>query len=778
MLNLIKPTIDGTSGRTVDSAVRAEQVRMLYRQLPLALSGSIAVILVVSGVLWDAIEHTFILLWAGMFLLLSCVRLLGLILYRRSDSDRRNYLFWGRMNHLGTTFAGLVTGAIAIFPAINGQYQELGFLAVVFMGLCATSLATNGSSFIAVLAYIVPLLLPTGLWLLLNATLMNMQALGALLLFFIAIFTLTAKRLNRSLLDSLRLRFRNNALYKDMMNANHRARETASQLQVQMAQREQAERHLSAYAKRLQRANAALQREIAERENNEQQLTQQALSILESEARMRAVFENAFDAIITFSAEGIIDSCNDAAQSMFGYGATSFTGQHIGSLLAGYDDIVATRQLVELEGVRADGSRFPVAFSVDEMQLSSDGQYVCVVRDETSTREAKQALIQAKESAEAANKAKSEFLSSMSHELRTPLNAILGFTQLMQSDPDDPLTENHRESVDQISRAGWHLLRLINDILDLAKIESGRMETSVENVSLQDVIQESISLVLPHAEQKNIEVIDHSYTADIVLRADYTRLKQILLNLLSNSIKYNRQDGKVIIQPPTIQTGHCRLIIEDTGMGLTKEQMAVIFSPFTRVAGNKEEIEGTGIGLTITQRLVEMMGGKIGVDSEVGKGSRFWIELPLAASTQVTAAAAHGGRAGWDIERPQGMFRVLYVEDNPANLKLVQSIIARQRPNIELITATNGEDGLEQALESDFDLFMFDISLPGMSGIELLEALQQSADTRRVPAIALSANAMPKDIENGLAAGFACYLTKPIDVAQLLSTLDTLLTPV
>jgi CheY-like chemotaxis protein len=252
----------------------------------------------------------------------------------------------------------------------------------------------------------------------------------------------------------------------------------------------------------------------------------------------------------------------------------------------------------------------------------------------------------------------------------------------------------------------------------------------------------------------------------------------VILNLLSNGIKYNRQNGQLIIHPPICETNRCRLVIEDTGSGLTNEQIAVIFSPFTRVAGNKDEIEGTGIGLTITQRFVEMMDGEIGVDSEQGKGSRFWIELPMAASMSQPSTSIDKENAGWDIERPQGAFRVLYVEDNPANLKLVQSIIKRQRPNIELVSADNGEEGLEKALSSDFDLFMLDISLPGMSGFELLEALQLSEETRRVPAIALSANAMPKDIDKGLRAGFASYLTKPIDIPQLLSTLDTLVTPV
>lgn len=775
MLNLLRrPNSDALE--PIQEAVRAEQIRLQYQQLPVALAGSFVIILLVAAVLWGAVPSSYLLGWGLIFTLLTGVRALAYRIYLRTEEEDRDYARWGRWNLIGTGLAGAVAGGAGLFPALTGHHQELSFLVIIYAGLSATALSTNGSRLVTVLIYVWPLILPTSLALLSQGRGIPL-ALGAVMLLFAVALSLTATRYSQTLGDALRLRFRNNALYRKVVRTSRQARESTQELQEQMDHRESAERHLSAYAKRLQRTNEALQREVEERERNEQQVTHQALEILESEARIRAVFQNAFDAIITFNETGVIDSCNSATQTLFGYLEADLVGMSVSDLIPDYGGADTLRQVVEGEGVRVDGTGFPLAYSVDQMRVTGRTQFVCVVRDETQARETRQALVRAKDAAEAANRAKSEFLSSMSHELRTPLNAILGFTQLLQTDPMDPLSEGQNESVDQIGTAGWHLLRLINDVLDLAKIESGNMDTLEENVALQDVIQECLTLIQPNAEQKQIRLIDEYGNANVILRADYTRVKQVLLNLLSNAIKYNWEGGSVTVGAPEFHQGRCRLYVSDTGNGLSEKQIQVIFAPFSRVAENKEEIEGTGIGLTITRRLLDMMGGGIGVESRPGEGSCFWIELPLANSAltrEVVSPAAQPNADGPALD-PLRSYRVLYVEDNLANLKVVQSIIRRRRPNIELVSVQDGEAALEQALSSVFDLYLLDLLLPGISGFEILAALRQSIETRGVPAIAISANAMPEDREKGLAAGFARYLTKPIDMNDLLESVDEVL---
>jgi PAS domain S-box-containing protein len=762
---------DGATEESVNRAVSVELVRLLYRQSPLALSSSLLIVWILAVVLWRH-PREYLFTWVLLFTLVVAARTLVLVFYRRSSTVQDHAALWGRLHLAGSFLTGLVAGSAAFFPTLPGGLLEMSFLVITYIGLSAGALPTNGASLGAVAAYILPLLLPAGLRLVLQGGELPL-AMGLLVLLFLAVMVITAASHNRTLVNALRLGFLNTALYRDMALANEKSGEVAQQLQREADQREQVERHLSAYAKRLQQANAALQREVAERERNEQQLTQQALSILESEVRMRAIFQNAFDAIITFDDQGLIDSANPAACNLFLYSESDLLGRNIRELLPGSDDAFATRELMEQEGRRADGTRFPLAFGLERMSEGRDMQFVCILRDQTIAAEARDALVAAKEAAETANRAKSEFLSSMSHELRTPLNAIIGFAQLLESDPAEPLSEGQAESVEQIGQAGWHLLQLINDVLDLAKIEAGRMETTLSNVLVGDLVQECLGLVQVNAEQKGIQLQDDTGGSEVVLLADYVRVKQVLLNLLSNAIKYNRPAGRVRLLAPEVSDGHCRLAVQDTGSGLTPRQTETIFAPFSRVAENRAEVEGTGIGLTITRRLLEMMGGSIGVESTPGEGSVFWFELPVADASASPLPAAGDGEAAASMVAPAGSFRVLYVEDNAANLKLVQSVIRQHRPNIEIISASDGEEGLELALSEKPDLILLDISLPGLSGLEILKALRMSQDTCDIPTLALSANAMPDDVEKGRQAGFADYLTKPIDVDRLLEALDT-----
>lgn len=382
-------------------------------------------------------------------------------------------------------------------------------------------------------------------------------------------------------------------------------------------------------------------------------------------------------------------------------------------------------------------------------------------------------LVAARDEAERASRAKSEFLSRMSHELRTPLNAILGFGQLLEMDiREDEQADNVRE----ILHAGRHLLELINEVLDLARIESGRLNMGQEPVALAPLIEESLAFIRPMADARGIGVTTQDQGCGEVVLVDRIRLKQVLINLLSNAVKYNSEQGRITVACANVDTS-VRISISDTGAGLTPEQQARLFSPFERLDADKHAIEGTGIGLALSKRLTELMGGRIGVESTAGEGSTFWVQVPLlpdeetADSPSGESALVHPAEPGHASETRQR--DILYIEDNPANMRLVESILAR-RQDIRLLTAYKPSEGLELARAHQPALVLLDISLPEMDGYEVLRRLRADVLTRDIPVVAVSANAMPSDLDRGKAAGFQDYLTKPLEVDELLRVVDGL----
>jgi CheY-like chemotaxis protein len=373
--------------------------------------------------------------------------------------------------------------------------------------------------------------------------------------------------------------------------------------------------------------------------------------------------------------------------------------------------------------------------------------------------------------AEKANLAKTDFLSSMSHELRTPLNAILGFAQLLESGAPAP-TPSQKRNLEQILQAGWYLLELINEILDLALIESGKVMVSHEPVSLVEVMLECRAMIEPQAQQRGIGLTFPKLETPWFVKADRTRIKQVLINLLFNAIKYNSPRGAVTVECTKHEPNAIRISVRDTGEGIAADKLDQLFQPFNRLGKEASAEQGTGIGLVVTKRLVELMGGSIGVESTVGTGTLFWIELVQTEAPQLADLDADGAVVAHPPAEGGAPLRtLLYVEDNPANLELVEQLVAR-RPDLRLLTAADGALGIEFARAYLPEVILMDIHLPGISGIEAMKLLHADPTTAHIPIVALSANAVPRDIEKGLSAGFFSYLTKPIKVPQFMQALD------
>jgi PAS domain S-box-containing protein len=452
----------------------------------------------------------------------------------------------------------------------------------------------------------------------------------------------------------------------------------------------------------------------------------------------------------------------------------------------------------EFRLLRSDGQ---VVWLADQgiPRLAPDGRFegfIVYGWDITERRAAEAALMAAKDEAERANRAKSDFLSRMSHELRTPLNAVLGFGQLLETDRSEPLGPVQRSRVQELLRGGRHLLSLINDVLDLARIEAGTLLLDLVPVDLDRLVRECLPLMEPAAAARGVVMAVHPAGAEAgAVLADRTRLKQVLLNLLSNAVKYNRPGGRVDIRWHVVGEA-VRIEVVDTGPGLDAQQQERLFHAFERLDAARTEVEGAGIGLALSKWLVDLMQGAIGVTSAPGQGSNFWVALvkaegaPAAAATAGATAAADvdAPAAAWSVSVPLATGQppalatpvaahrhtVIYIEDNEVNQLLMQGMLA-QRPALRLLMAAHPDEGLALAWRERPDLVLLDIQLPGMDGFEVLRRLRADPRTRRVPVLAVSANAMPADRERAAEAGFADYVTKPIDLPRLLSLLDRLL---
>ncbi len=509
----------------------------------------------------------------------------------------------------------------------------------------------------------------------------------------------------------------------------------------------------------------------------------------------RSLIESNIDAIMTTDPRGIISDVNQQMEALTGCTRDELIGAPFKNYFTDPERAEAGIARVLLEGkvtnyeltARARDAKETVvsynATTFHDRDHKLQGVFAAA-RDVTERKQIEHALQEtnaelenAKAIAEKANLAKSEFLSSMSHELRTPLNAVLGFAQLMASETPPP-SSAQKQSIDQILQAGWYLLRLINEILDLAMIESGKVTMSREAMSLADVLKDCQAMIEPQAHKRGIKMTFPSYDNLFYVHADRTRVKQVMINLLANAIKYNRDGGTVVVDCAMSGENLVRVSVRDTGAGLAPEQVSQLFQPFNRIGQESSGEEGTGIGLVVTKQLVELMGGTIGVASNVGVGTIFWVEL-AASSAPELAFGSLGEKEAMDanataVRASSPQRTLLYVEDNPANLALVEQLIAR-RSDLKLLTAIDGRLGIQLARAYQPDLILMDINLPGMSGFDALDILRRDPVTARIPVMALSANAVPRDIERGLEAGFFRYLTKPIKVPEFMEALDVAL---
>ncbi|HJV62621.1 MAG TPA: ATP-binding protein [Albitalea sp.] len=511
-------------------------------------------------------------------------------------------------------------------------------------------------------------------------------------------------------------------------------------------------------------------------------------ALRESEERLRATFEMAAVGIAHIAPDGRFLRVNRRLSEILGYAPQQLTGMRFQDASLPEDaeaNLVHSRRLLdgkvndytlEQRCRRADGSIVWLAFTVALVRdaAGAPAYFIAVIEDVTARKETQAALLAA-QAAERANAAKTEFLSRMSHELRTPLNAVLGFAQLLQMDDGHSLSPEQRAKLQHIENAGAHLLAMINDVLDLSRIESGGMPLTAETVRLESAVHEAIALVATAARDAQVQLqVEPPMPGDGAthVQADHLRLRQVLVNLLSNAIKYNREHGRVSVRWNAADEGESvRLQVIDTGQGLTAAQREHLFEPFNRLGAERSSIEGSGIGLVVTQRLVQLMGGRIEVDSQPGVGSCFTVTLPSTAGGKTRPGALDTPPAAAPPAAPGPRRTVLYAEDNPMNVELVREVM-RLREDCRLLVARSGREAIAMAQRERPDVLLLDMHLGDMTGLDVARHLAGDPRLAQVPMIALSADAMPAPIAAARHAGFRAYLTKPLNVGELLRCID------
>jgi len=526
-------------------------------------------------------------------------------------------------------------------------------------------------------------------------------------------------------------------------------------------------------------------------------LAQRRSSQLErSQAQLDALWNSIVEGLVVIDAKGNIASVNPAAERIFGYGEYELLDRNVKVLMpdryaTGHDGYLSAylktgdAQIIgigrQVEGRRKDGTEFPLYLAVNEFKVEGETFFGGILRDMTVEHAVRQELVAAKEAAENANRAKTVFLSSISHEVRTPLNAILGFAQLMDLGDRHELSDKQREYLGHITKSGENLLSLINQVLDLAQLECGEVHLSVEGVAVQAVLGETLDMLAPLAAQYEVGLEPIRGMADEqAVRADRVRFQQALHNIISNAIKYNRRGGTVAVEVSQPLPGVLRTSVIDTGGGIPEDRWEQLFEPFNRLGREASVIDGSGIGLTVSRTVVEAMGGKIGLSSELDKGTRFWIDLPVVKE-KTRRGTPEDAVTEMKVQRRvaparQGLSTILYIEDNPANTELMQQFLG-DIAGINLITVLTAEDGIAVARDRKVDLILMDLNLPGMDGFEAQFALSADEKTRNIPVIAVSADVNSKTIQRAMNSGFRRFITKPFNLKEAHQAIISVLPP-
>ncbi|TLS75673.1 response regulator [Mariprofundus erugo] len=686
------------------AAMAADRVRLLYAGLPLAILSHFLIAAALIPVLAGHTTDHRAWLWGGLLMAALCYRALISLQERRTPLDEANSHIWLYRFRFGAMATGCVWGLASLLLFPDGDIEKQLLLCFALTGLMAGAMASLSVDDLSLYGFTVPMLVPLFYQL---GTADNGVALSTLaaVLAFLAFMAVSARRFSVSEHNNIRLR--------------HEMQWRESELR-----------------------------------------------------RYEFIANTVSDLMGVISHDRRYEAVNDSWCRMMGKARESVVGERVESVWQAPLEVTEALTRCFSAGTQeslqttidfpAIGGRECFIACYPYRQQSGEVTHVVIVtRDITDLARSRRELEEARDVAERASRAKSEFLASMSHELRTPLNAILGFSQLFVM--DETLSEDTRNCAGEIERAGHHLLALVNDLIDLARIESGNMDLTLEPVEVKSVIDHSLALIAPIAKKQQIRLLSAFAGVEAVrIHVDAVRLNQTLINLLSNAVKYNMPSGTVTLAA-RVEHGRIRISVTDTGKGIDAAAQSRIFNAFDRLGAERGTVEGTGIGLVITRRIVEAMGGSIGFSSTVGRGSTFWVEFPVCADRDVAMIDALA-----TTELPATEATLLYIEDNEVNRWVMRRLVA-SRTSLHLLEAASAEEGIALARNALPDLILMDINLPGMDGYQALSVLKNMPETRDIPVVAASANAMKGDGDKGLAAGFDAYITKPVDARKLLA---------
>lgn len=714
-------------------AVYLERIKMLFSSISTVVSATIIGMLILMYVNWYFVSHSTMIIWFIYMSLVLVYRLtLSQLFHKNIEIDDSQPKSWARLYAAGTALTAIGWGIVGSFLLSQDSLVQQMFTTILLAGLGAGAMSSLSAVFSVYVIFLLLTMVPLLIRLYSFGDEMHI-ATGTLVLLFILFILSAARRMVHTIIRSVSLRFMHDAALKNIAEKKQHADELNNNLRLQINEREIVEQHL---------------------ENSMSQL--------------KATLESAADGILVVDNHDMITNYNQSFIELFNIPVDLIETRDFAEVQAHIKSLLKNPQIESLNPIddslllELKDDRLIEVFwnpqKIGDLVIGGVFSY----RDATARINSEAFLQRAKNEAEQANNEKSEFLSRISHELRTPLNAILGFGHLLHEDNKQHLDREEKDYVSHICNAGEHLLNLIDDLLDISRIESGKLNIQLHSTSCARIIDESLALVKQNAEDQHIDLNLQADTESLPpVMADHTRCKQALVNLLSNAIKYNKANGKVRLVVSS-DSRHVRFEIHDTGPGIEASKHTTIFLPFTRLK-QTEKTHGTGIGLTITRRLIDTMNGSIGVESEPGKGSMFWFMLPVAEELPINETEESHKDDEEKVITMEKMHTILYVEDEPLNQALVRSIV-KQIPNTEMLIASTGEEGIEVALEHQPDLILMDLNLPGISGYEALQVIKQEKSFAETPVFAVSANAMPDEITRGKEAGFFDYLIKPINI--------------